>query len=424
MNKKILVIAVSCLSVMPVFAYAQTPAASDEEVPKDAKVLMTFKPESAPFKEISISAPSKAVQKDAAHGNIADLSHVADALDNAFRQEKFTVHGNFRTLYVDASVNAPGVKTYKKVATVNRRLQLYPSLQVSKEWKLTGMLEDTRYDREIGRDHADDNHLYLDRLYASHEADGSRLTIGRDNLWPIEGNVFDLIVEGIRYEYGDAAKNGHLDFFAGRTVGKSSRLSKDRKNGVVASYLKKWPSKLATGFYFYGLHRDDDSLSVPTDASSFLKLQRTVDNQQLGELYLKYPFDKNISLELEGLYGHASTKLDDWQDTRTGYIATLRLHQQPFDMFKVGDYGLWASYYNLPRPAYVYPTIDPDVTIFGRDGFKGFGARFDYVVSRGLLFQTMYYDIKNHDSNISFAGLNPFKGEKERLLGMTLRQFF
>ena len=343
---------------------------------------------------------------------------------------RFVLHGNFRTFYADAHVHLPRLGEYRKISQVNRRLQLYPSVALNKDWSLVGMLEDTRYDRQSGEDHVDDNHLYLDRLFFKRETEHTRLVLGRDNIWPIEGNVFDLIVEGAHYEFGNAAREGHVDLFAGRTVGWSSRLNEDRKNGVYASYLKAWPTKWQTGLYYYDFHRDDDEISVPQNPfapdflTHYLKYQITYDRQRLGELYLKYSFDRHKSLEYEGIYGRAEADADDWGDTRTGSIVTLRLRQQPFDMEKVGDWGLWISYYDLPRATYIWPTIDPDVTIFGREGFQGLGTRLDAVLSRGLLLQLMYYNIKSHDDNVQLYGIRPFQNEKERILAVCIRQFF
>lgn len=348
----------------------------------------------------------------------------------------FALHGNVRAFYADARVRLPGVRTRINAYTANRRLQLYPSVQLSPEWKLTGMLEDNRYDRQYGaNDHRDDNHLYLDRLYVTHETShGTRLIVGRDNIWPIEGNVMDLIVEGVRYGFGDASCEGRVDLFAGRTVGYASRVNAERKNGVVLSYDRKtgpWEGALL----YYGFHRDDNPVGMPslTDFGTVKTWQKTLDEQHVGELYLGYHFDRHVSLELEGLYGHGSAKrvcafpgfaFPSWNDTRTGYVATLRLRQQPLDLRKVGDYGLWVSYYQMPRVTYLYPTIDPDVTVFGRDGFRGIGTRLDVVAAPGLLLQVMYYDLKNRDENVSVLGLQPFAHASERLLGVSLRQFW
>lgn len=343
----------------------------------------------------------------------------------------FSLHGNVRVFYADARVRLPGVNRKANAYTANRRWQLYPSLALSPAWKLTGMLEDNRYDRHVGaNDHREDNHLYLDRLYVTHETShGTRLIVGRDNLWPIEGNVVDLIVEGVRYGFGDASREGRVDLFAGRTVGYASRVNKERKNGVVLSYDRKsgpWEGALL----YYGFHRDDDpvAMPVPTDFSTAETWQKTLDTQHIGELYAAYHFTPHVSLELEGLYGHGAAKrvgyFPSWGDTRTGYVATLRLRQQPLDLLKIGDYGLWLSYYQMPRVTYIYPTIDPDVTVFGRDGFRGIGTRLDLVAGRGLLLQVMYYDIKNRDENVSVLGLRPFAHASERLLGVQLRQFW
>ncbi len=97
---------------------------------------------------------------------------------------------------------------------------------------------------------------------------------------------------------------------------------------------------------------------------------------------------------------------------------------RPASIWKVGDYGLWVSYYQMPRVTYIYPTIDPDVTVFGRDGFRGVGTRLDVVAGPGLLLQVMYYDLRNRDENVSLLGLRPFAHASERLFGVLIRQFW
>ena len=335
----------------------------------------------------------------------------------------FTLHGNYRVSYAEGRVDYPALAQKIKAYHVSRRLQLYPSVALNREWTVTGMLEDIRYDREYPEDHASDNHLYLDRLYVRQTTDhGTRFTLGRENLWPVEGNLFDLITEGVRYEFGNAEKEGRADLFFGRTVGKSSRLSKERKNGVLLSYLKKWP-KWQTGLYYYDFNRDDDPFGTPAALTDYVAQQNIIDRQRMGELYVRYGFNEHASLEFEGVQGHATTDSDHWTDTAEGYIVTLRLRQQP-SLLRPGDYGFWFSYYNLPRATYIAPTIDADVTIFGRSGFTGFGTRLDVVLARGTLLQVMYYDLTPKSEGMSLLGLQPFEDGRERVIATTLRQFF
>ncbi len=381
--------------------------------------------EKAVQKENAADAEKKVKAQDDAAKNAALLEAAAEYPEAARFAPfpNFSLHGNYRVTYGEGRIDYPAIRQKIKAYQVSRRLQLYPSVALNREWTVTGMLEDIRYDREYPEDHASDNHLYLDRLYVRQTTDhGTRFTLGRENLWPIEGNLFDLITEGVRYEFGNAEKEGRADLFFGRTVGKSSRLAKDRKNGVLLSYLKKWP-KWQTGLYYYDFNRDDDPFGVPAGLTDYVSIQNIIDRQRIGELYVRYGFNEHASLEFEGVRGHATTDSDHWTDTAEGYIVTLRLRQQP-NLMKPGDYGFWFSYYNMPRATYIAPTLDADVTIFGRSGFTGFGTRLDVVLARGTLLQVMYYDLTPESESLSLAGLQPFEEGRERVIATTLRQFF
>lgn len=68
------------------------------------------------------------------------------------------------------------------------------------------------------------------------------------------------------------------------------------------------------------------------------------------------------------------------------------------DPRQVGSYEIWVRCYDLPSSALLAPTMDADTTFFRRMGFTGWGARFDFVPVKGLVWALEGFSLKNRSS--------------------------
>ena len=350
----------------------------------------------------------------------AQESAAAAPADRTQKVPRLDVWGDYRWLYGKARMELPSVHQKRDVFLSTRRFRIAPTVHLGGGWSVGGMLEDIRYDKDtIAGAHKNDRHLYLSRLYAEHEnGHGAKIRAGRFIFTPFEGNVFDKRVEGVRWRYGDKSV-GMTSVFYGRTV---APTGDKRKRGIILGYERNW-TKWMGGAFYYDLETELPAVTRAAVRRNPLALHNGIDRQRILELLAGYRFDRYRSLEFEYLHGHARTDLDHYDDKGHGYVATLRLRPSP-DVEKAGDYGAWISYYHQPRATYLHHAMDGDPTFLGRAGFRGWGARADIVLVRGVALAVEGFDLRPaRPATPLFMG-RTFSGARQRVLGMSLTAYF
>lgn len=350
----------------------------------------------------------------------AQESAAAAPADRTQKVPRLDVWGDYRWLYGKARMELPSVHQKRDVFLSTRRFRIAPTVHLGGGWSVGGMLEDIRYDKDtIAGAHKNDRHLYLSRLYAEHEnGHGAKIRVGRFIFTPFEGNVFDKRVEGVRWRYGDKSV-GMTSVFYGRTV---APTGDKRKRGIILGYERNW-TKWMGGAFYYDLETELPAVTRAAVRRNPLALHNGIDRQRILELLAGYRFDRYRSLEFEYLHGHARTDLDHYDDKGHGYVATLRLRPSP-DVEKAGDYGAWISYYHQPRATYLHHAMDGDPTFFGRAGFRGWGARADIVLVRGVALAVEGFDLRPARPATSLFMGRTFSGARQRVLGMSLTAYF
>ena len=356
-------------------------------------------------------------EKLAVQGETADAAASAPA---AAKTPRIEFWGDYRWLYGKARMELPSVGKKQDVYLSTRRFRIAPTIHLGEGWSVSGMLEDMRYDKDtIAGAHRNDHHLYLSRLYVEHEnAHGVRIRAGRFIFTPIEGNVFDKRVEGVRWRHGDKSV-GMTSIFYGRTVGPTGSK---RRRGVILGYERNW-TKWRGGAFYYDLMTEAPAVTMAEARRNPLALHNGIDRQRVLELFAGYRFDRHCSLELEYLHGRAHTDLDRYSDVGHGCVATLRLRPSP-NVERAGDYGAWIAYYHQPRATYLHHTMDGDPHFFGRAGFRGWGARADIVLTRGLVLAVEGYDLRPARSGAPLFMGRTYDGARQKVLGMSLTAYF
>ena len=328
--------------------------------------------------------------------------------------------GDYRWLYGKARMELPSVSRRQDVYLATRRLRIAPTVHMGGGWSVSGMVEDTRYDKDtIAGAHQQDRHLYLSRLFAEHDnGHGVKIRAGRFVFTPFEGNVFDTRLDGVRWRHGDKSV-GMTSIFYGRTV---ARTGDRRKRGIILGYERNWAHWMGGAFY-YDLSTELPAVTRERAMRDPLALHNGIDRQRVLELFAGYRFDRHRSLALEYLHGRARTDLDRYDDVGRGVVATLRLRQPP-DVEKAGDYGAWIAYYHQPRATYIHHTMDGDPQFFGRAGFRGWGARADIVLARGVALAVEGYDLRPARAGTPLFMGRTYDGARQRVMGMSLTAYF
>ena len=339
---------------------------------------------------------------------------------NVEKTPRFEFWGDYRWLYGKARMELPSVHQQRDVFLSTRRFRIAPTAHLGGGWSISGMLEDIRYDKDtIAGAHRNDRHLYLSRLYTEHDnGHGAKIRTGRFIFTPIEGNVFDKRVEGVRWRYGDKSV-GMTSIFYGRTV---APTGDKRKRGIILGYERNW-TKWMGGAFYYDMETELPAVTRERAMKDPLALHNGIDHQRILELFAGYRFDRYRSIEVEYLHGRAETDLDRYDDEGHGYVATLRLRPSP-DVEKAGDYGAWIAYYHQPRATYLHHAMDGDPTFFGRAGFRGWGARADIVLVRGVALAVEGFDLRPARSGMPLFRGRTFDAARQRVLGMSLTAYF
>ena len=373
----------------------------------------------APLSCAAAETATAVEERPAAQEETADAAPAAQA-SAAEKLPRIEFWGDYRWLYGKARMELPSVGKKQDVYLSTRRFRIAPTIHLGEGWSVSGMLEDMRYDKDtIAGAHRNDHHLYLSRLYVEHEnAHGVRIRAGRFIFTPIEGNVFDKRVEGVRWRYGDKSV-GMTSIFYGRTVGPTGSK---RRRGVILGYERNW-TKWMGGVFGYDLRTEFPAVTVAEARRNPLALHNGIDRQRVLELFAGYRFDRHRSFEFEYLHGRARTDLDRYDDDGRGYVARLRLRPSP-NVEKAGDYGAWIAYYHQPRATYLHHTMDGDPTFFGRAGFRGWGARADIVLARGVALAVEGFDLRPARSGAPLFMGRTYDGARQKVLGMSLTAYF
>ena len=366
----------------------------------------------------AVPAAAAALPPDAAEQSAPEEQRMDTA--NVEKTPRFEFWGDYRWLYGKARMELPSVHQQRDVFLSTRRFRIAPTAHLGGGWSVSGMLEDIRYDKDtIAGAHRNDHHLYLSRLYTEHEnGHGAKIRAGRFIFTPIEGNVFDKRVEGVRWRYGDKSV-GMTSIFYGRTV---APTGDKRKRGVILGYERN-RAKWMGGAFYYDMETELPAVTRERAMKDPLALHNGIDHQRILELFAGYRFDRYRSIEVEYLHGRAETDLDRYDDAGHGYVATLRLRPSP-DVEKAGDYGAWIAYYHQPRATYLHHAMDGDPTFFGRAGFRGWGARADIVLARGVALAVEGFDLRPARSGTSLFMGRTFDGARQKVLGMSLTAYF
>ena len=326
------------------------------------------------------------------------------------------IHGDYRWLWGRGQFRADSRSAPDKVRRhderlymATRRLRLFPFLHFSETTSLRAQLEDLRSDK----DHTADRPLYLGRLYVQHEQDRLKVEAGRFNYYLLDGNIIDKKVDGLRLRLGQrSAYPGSLTFFAGRTTGPDDR---HRLRGWSLLYSSQYGRLKSDAVYL------DFRRLAPLPASGPKQLGQSragmgFDRQRITEWRLSYELTPKLTTSLDLLHAQGRHEADAYHTNDTGFVAALTYGH--LDERQKGSYEAWLRYYDQPSASILYHTMDGDTTFFRRMGFRGWGARLDYVLQPGLVWAVEGFSLKNrHDT----AWTGAFR---ETVIGTSLTAYF
>ena len=129
-----------------------------------------------------------------------------------------------------------------------------------------------------------------------------------------------------------------------------------------------------------------------------------------------YELTPKFTASLDLLHAWGRHDADGYDTTDSGFVAALTYGH--LDEQQKGSYEAWIRYYDQPSASILYHTMDGDTTFFRRMGFRGWGARLDYIVQPGLSWAIEGFSLKNHHDT---AWTRDFR---ETVIGTSLTAYF
>ncbi len=298
--------------------------------------------------------------------------------DGTYGGDKLNVKitGQIRAAYGDSDEGG----NYGKLRT-----RLFLNGQINEDWTYTARFQNEQ-DWANGNSGEDD--VDLNWAYVSGRVGGVKTDLGRQNLKLHTGNVLDAEFDAIKVAYGDKVKVTGF-------VGKAEGYDTDDDGDVDKTDLK--------------MYEDGDRLYVVdvtgkigvVDAyATYYNLDNTnpgtpFEGQEIYNVGVAFPVAKDLKLSGEYLYG---TSDEDGGMDNSGWVAGLAYKGAKAS--KVGSWGVYANYYDMPALTYFDNTNNTYTNLFmnnqkskAADGFEGYEVGANVTLAKNIVAAVKYYDL-------------------------------
>ena len=228
------------------------------------------------------------------------------------------------------------------------------------------VLSCTEKDKTFQED-KDDDDIDMNWAYVSGRVGGVKLDAGRQNFKPHTGFVLDDEFDGAKLAYGkDVKLTGY--------VGKDASIGGSDDRLYIADLTGKFGNVDAYVSYY------------------------NVDNGDGQEIYnvgVAVPVAKDLKLSADYMYGDMDNAGDLDQN---GYVVGLAY--KGAKAAKVGSWGIYANYYDMPALTYLANTNDSYNGFMNAacepetDGFKGYEVGANVALAKNVVAGVKYFDLE------------------------------
>ena len=302
------------------------------------------------------------------------------------KADNVKITGQIRASYGDSEERG----NYGKLRT-----RLFINGQVNEDWSYTARLQN---EQDYTNNAAEDDDVNLNWAYVSGRVGGVKLDAGRLNFKPHTGQVLDAEFDGAKLAYGDKVK---ITGFVGKADG-SDVYTEDEFNKATDP---DWSA--GDGKSDFGLYDSEDRLyavdvtgkiGVVDAYATYYKVDNGWD-QDLWNVGVAFPVVKDLKLIAEYMYGSADE--DEGLDN-SGYVAGLAYKGAKAS--KVGSWGIYANYYDMPALTYLDNTNNTYTNGLMKawhnddaDGFQGYEVGANVTLAKNIVAAVKYYDLEARD---------------------------
>ena len=286
------------------------------------------------------------------------------------KADNVKITGQIRASYGDSDEKG----NYGKLRT-----RLFVKGQINEDWSYTGRFQN---EQDWANTNEGDDEVDLNWAYVSGRVGGVKVDAGRQNFKPHTGQILDAEMDGIKVAYGDKVKvTGYVgkadsdpsDFYMMDSNDRLYIVDVTGKLGVVDAYAS----------YYY--------------ADNEIK-------QEIWNVGVAVPVVKDLKLVAEYMNGSADE--DDGLDNN-GYVAGLAYKGAKAS--KVGSWGIYANYYDMPALTYLDNTNNTYTNGLMKDwhwtnnvaydGFEGFEVGANVTLAKNIVAAVKYYDLESREGN-------------------------
>ena len=279
------------------------------------------------------------------------------------------------------------------------RSRIWVNGQINDDWTYTGMLQNVQ---DLTND-AGDETTKFPRAYVTGKLGGANVVAGRQQLFLVDGNLYDTRFDGVVASYGKDVKL--TGFYGKPTDQKRDFLAWDTYNTRTLEFDTVWGAKVdaeigvvkaTAGYTVFAdgttVRTDTNPVTHPDGPS--VKTSEIDDNKIWN---VGVAFDLVKDLEFSANYLKATdysddgfSKMPDMGDD--GYI--LGLNYRGAKASEAGTWGLYAKYYDQERPTVVAHTMNGE---YGSRGFDGYMVGVNYTFAKNIVGAVEYYDLDGKD---------------------------
>ena len=256
------------------------------------------------------------------------------------------------------------------------RTRLFLNGAINEDWSYTARLENNQYyhdkDKDLNYQGKDDDDIDMNWAYVSGRVGGVKLDAGRQNFKPHTGFVLDDEFDGAKLAYGkDVKLTGY--------VGKDASIGGSDDRLYIADLSAKFGNVDAYVSYY------------------------NVDNADSQEIYnvgVAVPVVKDLKLSADYMYGDMDNAGDLDQN---GYVVGLAY--KGAKAAKVGSWGIYANYYDMPALTYLANTNDSYNGFMNSaisdtdDGFKGYEVGANVALAKNIVAGVKYFDLEAREGS-------------------------